>query len=102
MKEHEKQVLQDKNKVLQCEKQVLEGDKRVLEGQKQVLQGEKQVLQDRNKLLQCENTDLYKCKADMTKDPLKDLNLKALLLNGGENKFAVIRGQMTHATPRNI
>ena len=33
----------------------------------------------------------------MTKDPLKDLTLKVLLLNGGENKFAVIRGQKTHA-----
>ena len=33
----------------------------------------------------------------MTKDPLKDLTLKVLLLNGGDNKFAVIRGQKTHA-----
>ena len=89
-KEYEKQVLQ-------CQKQVLEGDKQVLEVQKQVLQGEKQVLQDRNELLQCENTDLYKCEAEMTKDPLKDLTLKVLLLNGGDNKFALIRGQKTHA-----
>ena len=75
--------------VLQCRKQVLEGQKQVLQGEKQVLQGEKQVRQD-------ENTDLYKCKTEMTKDPLKDLALKVLLLSGGENKFAVIRGQKTH------
>ena len=68
----------------------LEVNKQVLEGQKQVFQGKKQVLQDRNELLKCENTDLYKCKGKMTKDPLKDLTLKVLLLNGGENKFAVI------------
>ena len=76
VKEQEKQVLQDKNKALE---------------------GEKQVLKDRNEILQCENSDLYKCKAEMTKDPLKDLTLKVLLPNGGDNKFAVIRGQKTHA-----
>ena len=80
-REYEKQVLL-------CQKQVLEGDKQVLEVQNQVLQGEKQVLQD-------ENTDLYKCKAEMTSDPLKDLTLK-VLLNNGENKFAEIRGQKIH------
>ena len=66
VKEQEKQVLQEKNKPLEGQKQVLEHD----------------------------NTQLQKCKADMT---LKDLTLKVLLLNGGDNKFAVIRGQKTHA-----
>ena len=72
-------------------------NKQVLQDKNKALEGEKQVLQDRNEILQCENTDLYKCKAEMTKDPLKDLTLKVLLLNGGDNKFAVIRGQKTHA-----
>ena len=82
--------------------EVLEGDKQVLEGQKQVLQGEKQVLEDRNELLQQEkqslegeDTDLYKCKAEMTTNPMKDLTLKVIMFQDG--KFAVIWGQRSHA-----
>ena len=58
----EKQVLQDKNKALE---------------------GEKQVLQDRNEILQCENTDLYKCKAEMTKDPLEGPHSQSLASERG-------------------
>ena len=56
---------------------------------------EKQVLQEKNKALKHDNTQLHKCKADMTKDPLKDLTLKVIMFQDG--KFAVIRGQRSHA-----
>ena len=41
--------------------------------------------------------DLVKCKAEMTKDPLKDLTLKVIMFQ--DDKFAVIHGQRSHADP---
>ena len=73
-REYEKQALQDKNEVLQQEKQSLQGQKKVLKH---------------------ENTNLLKCKADLTTDPLKDLTLKMVMWD--EEMFTVIRAQKSHA-----
>ena len=77
--------------VKQQEKQVLQENNKALEGQKQVLE------HGHIDFTLLKLSKLQKCKVDMTKDPLKDLTLKVLLLNGGDNKFSVIRGQKTHA-----
>ena len=51
--------------------------------------------QQKNKVLENDIKDLVKCKAMMTKDPLKDLTLKVIMFQ--DDKFAVIRGQRSHA-----
>ena len=51
--------------------------------------------QQKNKVLDDDNKDLLKCKAEMTKDPLKVLTLNVIMLQDG--KFALIRGQRSHA-----
>ena len=61
----------------------------------EVKEQENKVLKDRNKLHQHDNTQLQKCKAEMTKDPMKDLTQKVMMFQDG--KFAVIRGQRSHA-----
>ena len=66
-REYELEVKEQENKVLQCQKQVLEYD----------------------------NTNLQKCKADMTTNPVKDLTLKVIMFE--DDKFVVIRGQRSHA-----
>ena len=66
-REYELEVKEQENKVLQYQKQVLEYD----------------------------NTNLQKCKADMTTNPMKDLTLKVIMFE--DDKFAVIRGQRSHA-----
>ena len=58
-------------------------------------QYELEVKEQEKRVLEHDNTQLQKCKADMTKDPLKDLTLNVIMFQ--DDKFAVIRGQWSHA-----
>ena len=60
-----------------------------------ILQGENELLQQEKQSLEDDNTKLQKCKADMTTNPMKDLTLKVIIFQ--DDKFAVIRGQRSHA-----
>ena len=67
----------------------------VKEQENKVLQGENELLQQEKQSLEYGNTNLQKCKADMTTNPMKDLTLKVIMFQ--DDKFAVIRGQRCHA-----